>query len=67
MLEAWLEQLRDVVLADERLVARLAPLDREGLSLALVELAAEHRLAVERADVEEAILAASRSWRERWI
>ena len=61
------EQLRELVLADEELVARLAPLDRVELTETLVGLAIDQGLAVREADVDDAFAAARREWLERWI
>lgn len=61
------EEVRELVLGDERLVERLADVPRDELPAALVALAAERGVELTFADVDEALRAARREWLERWI
>lgn len=63
-----LAALRELVLADPALHDRLLAVpDRPAFVAAVVAVAAERGLAVEGADVEAALVAARRSWLERWV
>jgi hypothetical protein len=56
-----------LVLADLELQGELSAIDDRGRFVdRVVELANERGVPIERADVDEALLAARRSWTDRW-
>ena len=68
MAGADLDRVRAAVLADPGLQARLLAVpERATFVAAVVDLGAELGLAVEPGDVEAALVAARRSWLERWV
>lgn len=63
-----LARLRELVLGDPALQDRLLAVpDRPAFVAAVVELAAERGLHVDGPQVEAALVAARRSWLERWV
>lgn len=62
------EQFRQLVLQELLLQKELVEIDERDIFIArVVELAAEKKLEVTNADVEEALRASRRAWLEKWI
>jgi hypothetical protein len=61
------EELGRLFLAEPELRRHVVGLDRETFVARLVELACSRGLAVNPADVEQALRDARRQWPERWI
>jgi hypothetical protein len=60
-------RFKDLVLSDLELQGELSAIDDRGRFVdRVVELANERGVPIERADVDEALLAARRSWTDRW-
>ncbi len=63
-----LQLLGEIIMRDHQLRDRLAGLtDRAEFVKAVTDVAQETRFSVEAADIEEAMLEATRSWREPWV
>lgn len=68
MSESAFREFRDLVLDDRELQSELAAVsDTEAFTKKVVELAAEHGIAVDASDVAEAMNAGRRALIEQWI